>query len=108
MAADVLGYYQAIERASAEMLGAARTGDWNRIAGLEGVCMILIAQLRTSAPRNLTPEQRREKDRIMRRILSLDAQIRDLTDPWLGEIEQVLGIAPSEGSYEVPASPLVH
>jgi flagellar protein FliT len=34
------------------------------------------------------PEQRKEKTRIMQRILNNDAQIRYLAEPWLNHCEQ--------------------
>ncbi|WP_372656887.1 flagellar protein FliT, partial [Hydrogenophaga sp.] len=48
----------------------------------------LIAQLRhRSRHHTLSPDDRREKTRIMQRILRADAQIRCLAEPWLGDLE---------------------
>ena len=50
---------------------------------------MLIEQLRyTSREQDLLPEQRREKSRIMQRILNNDAQIRYLAEPWLAHFEK--------------------
>src|SRR5690606_4445500 len=43
---NLLGYYEAIESASQDMLQAARTGDWDTVVKLEGACAVLIAQLK--------------------------------------------------------------
>jgi flagellar protein FliT len=37
----------------------------------------------------LAPEQRKEKARIMQRILRNDAQIRTLAEPWLAQFEHM-------------------
>ena len=49
MNTDLLNYYEAIEHASADMLEAARAGDWDQVVKLEGACALLIAQLKHAA-----------------------------------------------------------
>ena len=46
---QLLSYYEAIERASAEMLSAARAGNWDEVVKLEGACVLLISQLKHAA-----------------------------------------------------------
>ena len=46
---QLLNYYEAIERASADMLEAARMGDWDQVVKLEGACAVLITQLKGAA-----------------------------------------------------------
>lgn len=88
---NVLNYYEALETASAEMLAAAKNGDWNRVVEIESACGLLIAQLkRASCRRVLTPEEERLKLRIMRRILRYDAEIRELAEPWLQHFDMAL------------------
>ena len=51
----------------------------------------VIEQLRSSAQGyRLAPELRKEKARIMRRILDNDAQIRILAEPWLASLDPLL------------------
>ena len=77
----LLDYYEAIERASADMLDAARAGQWDQVVQLEGACAVLIAQLKqAAATQSLADAERRRKAGIMRRILLADAQIRSLSD----------------------------
>ena len=57
---------------------------------LEVCAPVLIEQLRFKAQeQQLLPEQRREKARIMQRILRNDAQIRTLAEPWLAQVEHM-------------------
>ena len=46
---QLLSYYEAIERASADMLNAARDGKWDEVLKLEGACVLLISQLKHAA-----------------------------------------------------------
>ena len=77
----LLDYYKAIENASQKMLDAARSENWDQVVHLEGACTVLIAQLRSKArDKALDPEERKEKTRIMQRILRTDAEIRNLAE----------------------------
>ena len=85
----LIDYYKAIEDSSLQMLNAARSEDWEQVVRFEGACAVLIEQLRARAStEQLLPEQRKEKTRIMQRILNNDAQIRYLAEPWLSHCEQ--------------------
>jgi flagellar protein FliT len=91
----VLNYYQAIEKASHDMLEAARSGDWDQVLKLEGACVVLIAQLKHSAAgQTLGGDEAQFKSRIMQRILVNDAQIRRLAEPWLDELDDLLAARP--------------
>ena len=102
MDAQLLNYYEAIERASADMLTAARAGNWDEVVKLEGACVLLISQLKNAAqerPLQAGPagqpdpgvlEAARAKSRIMQRILVNDAEIRHLAEPWLQELDDTL------------------
>lgn len=86
---QLIDYYRAIEASSLKMLEAAKEEDWDEVVRLEGACAVLIEQLRyASRDQELLPEQRKEKSRIMQRILSNDAQIRYLAEPWLTHFEK--------------------
>ena len=91
----LLNYYEAIEQASQDMLVAARVGDWDQVVKLEGACALLIAQLkRNAAERPLETEEAQLKSRIMQRILVNDAEIRQLAEPWLEDLDQLLAGRP--------------
>jgi flagellar protein FliT len=99
---QLLRYYEAIERASADMLTAARDGKWDEVLKLEGACVLLISQLKTAAQGDagaaqdkpeaatLTAEAAKLKSRIMQRILVNDAEIRQLAEPWLQDLDDTL------------------
>jgi flagellar protein FliT len=88
---SLLNYYEAIERASADMLSAARAGDWDLVVKLEGACGLLISQLKQAARgETLQPAEAQARTRIMQRILVRDAEIRHLAEPWLEQIDLLL------------------
>jgi flagellar protein FliT len=96
MSTKLLDYYEAIEKASAEMLAAARTGNWDEVVKLEGACAVLIAQLKNAAHSGqLMHNEAKEKSRIMQRILLNDAEIRHLAEPWLEDLDQMMGGRPA-------------
>jgi flagellar protein FliT len=88
----LLNYYQAIEKASQDMLEAARVGNWDHVLKLEGACALLIAQLKQTASSDgpLGKEETQFKSRIMQRILVNDAEIRQLAEPWLDNLDDLL------------------
>jgi flagellar protein FliT len=108
---QLLNYYEAIERASADMLAAARGGHWDEVLKLEGACVLLISQLKSAAmgetpggaakakstlsgaagvTQALSLEAAKLKSRIMQRILVNDAEIRHLAEPWLKDLDDTM------------------
>ncbi|NCT81797.1 MAG: flagellar protein FliT [Comamonadaceae bacterium] len=91
MNSELLNYYEAIEKASADMLSAARTGNWDEVVKLEGACVLLISQLKAAANHSqLASGESQLKTRIMQRILLNDAEIRHLAEPWLEDLGHAL------------------
>jgi flagellar protein FliT len=91
MNSELLNYYEAIEQASADMLSAARTGNWDEVVKLEGACVLLISQLKSAANQSqLAAGETQLKTRIMQRILLNDAEIRHLAEPWLEDLDKAL------------------
>ena len=94
MSEMLIDYYKAIETSSQQMLTAAKTADWAQVARYEGVCAILIEQLRgLASTQQLEPAAKVEKTRIMQRILQNDAEIRYLAEPMVVQeaLMEVLG-----------------
>jgi flagellar protein FliT len=91
----LMNYYEAIEKASQDMLEAARAGNWDHVVKLEGACALLISQLKhAAATQALGSEESQLKSRIMQRILINDAEIRQLAEPWLEDLDHLLAGRP--------------
>jgi flagellar protein FliT len=92
---ELLSYYKAIEKASADMLAAARVGDWDQVVKLEGACVLLISQLKEAAQSaRMDSETAKAKSRILQRIVVNEGELRNLTEPWLPEIERMIAGKP--------------
>ncbi len=90
MSQMLIDYYKAIEDSSAQMLTAAKAEDWDGVMRFEGVCAVLIEQLRVRGrSEDLDAQSHAEKSKIMLRILNNDAQIRYLAEPWLDRCEEL-------------------
>jgi flagellar protein FliT len=91
MNTHLLTYYKALEKASTDMLCAARQADWDQVVKLEGACVLLIAQLKHAAGEtSLAAEDAKLKTQLMQRILVNDAEIRALAEPWLEDLDLML------------------
>jgi len=91
MNSSLMSYYEAIEKASADMLDAARAGNWDHVIKLEGACVLLISQLKNAAQSNaLSRDESQLKSRIMKRVLVNDAEIRNLAEPWLDDLDMMM------------------
>jgi flagellar protein FliT len=87
----ILDCYEKISDASTRMLSAASSGDWDALIEAEGECSAMVNRLRVigdNAP--LSNDGARRKMRVIRKILAEDAKIRDLTQPWLENLESML------------------
>jgi hypothetical protein len=76
------------------MLAAAHREDWAEVARLETQCRQRIEGLKRAAtiePLNAIEQQRRIE--LLRDILRADAQIRRRAEPWLLELERLVGVS---------------
>ncbi len=95
--------YVEIEGICRRMLDAAQRDDWDEVASLEKASRDLIAAARRDACERLSPQERREKFRILSSIVRIDAELRHLAQPWQRGIDRMLSPG-SRGSR--PDSPL--
>lgn len=93
---EALARYDALAGDCARMLEAARRGDWPQVADVEAGTRRLIADIRSRAAGvPLDAPARRRKFRILRDILLIDAQIRQLADPGARRLDALLERAPA-------------
>lgn len=92
---SLIEHYEAIAAASRQMLEAARADDWDEVARQEARCRTLIGGLkRATASGALARADRRQRLALLRTILADDAEIREIAEPWLKEIEALLQARP--------------
>lgn len=94
---EVISLYEAVAVITDEMLAAARQGDWDRLAELESRCAGHVETLRRhEAPVALTGESRLRKVQIINKILADDREIRNLTEPWMGQLSRLINSTGTE------------
>jgi flagellar protein FliT len=88
----VIEHYEAIAAASRRMLDAARAADWDEVGREEERCRVLIGRLKRAQPDGgVDSGVRRVRFALLRAILADDAEIRELSEPWLKQLEVLLG-----------------
>jgi flagellar protein FliT len=91
----ILAHYESIAHVSQLMLQAAWRNDWDTLIDAEECCASLIERLKEAGDpaRVLDDEGRKRKHELIRKVLADDAQIRDLTQPWLRQLSVHVGDA---------------
>lgn len=95
---QILQTYDAMSAKTAQMVVAAKHGDWDRLIALEQDCSALVATLKrvdiASPHRDAIYVQR--KVALIRKVLADDAEIRRYTEPWMTRLQAYLGSARQE------------
>jgi flagellar protein FliT len=89
---DIISHYAAIAAASGRMLAAARAGAWQDLVSAEEECSCRVRALQALG--HIEPRDAYERDTrigLLKTILAHDAEIRDLTTPWLQQLDSMLG-----------------
>ena len=91
----VLAVYGSIAKISAQMVQAAKVGDWDQLVALEQDCYRLIERLKGPEPpvQQTDAQYVQRKASILRQVLADDAQVRKFTEPWMTRLEVYLGSA---------------
>ena len=88
----LLSTYQSLARTTGDMLDAARSGDWDKLVDLEKHCAELVTRMSAlEADDPLSEAVRSHKSQMLRQVLSDDAAIRNITEPWLQQLGTMLG-----------------
>ena len=89
---EVMRIYEDISRLMGEMVAATRAHDWDTLRMLEGECRPLTHRLMAEEPGVELPEAlKRAKFLLLRKVLDDDAAIRAVTQPWMDELQQLIG-----------------
>jgi flagellar protein FliT len=88
---QVISIYESMCDITGDMLAAAQSRDWEKLAELETSCATHVATLRErEAVVALSGPTRARKVQIIHQILAHDRQIRDLTTPWMAELANLM------------------
>ena len=90
---EMIETYETILAITQQMLSAARTANWDLLVCREQECRQLVERLMSACSGNeivLEPQVRKRKVEIIRKVLADDAEIRNLTDPWMHRLQHLL------------------
>jgi flagellar protein FliT len=90
---DVVSIYEQLAGLTNQMVVAARTSDWEGLDHLERECAIKASHVASAAPA-LSGAPRLRKIDLLKQILANDREVRDLTEPWMVQVDNVMhGVA---------------
>jgi flagellar protein FliT len=86
---EVLAMYENIAALSGRMAVAAQDGDFDGLARLETQVSLQASATKSGVPA-LEGAQRLRKIDLLKQIMANDRTVRDVTEPWHGQIERAL------------------
>jgi len=88
---ELISLYENVANITSNMLEAARSGNWELLEQLENDCSSRVQIIRESEITfDLPAEMRDKKVRIIKKILADDKEIRDITEPWMAELSDLM------------------
>lgn len=94
---EVISLYESVSDITAQMLTAARAGDWDQLSALETRCAGHVETLRQREPGSVLPaDARQKKVRIIQKILADDREIRNITEPWMAQLSVLMNSSGTE------------
>ncbi|MEB0139850.1 MULTISPECIES: flagellar protein FliT [unclassified Undibacterium] len=88
---EIITLYEHIAVITDQMLHAARERDWELLTRLESDCSSKVQTIRDGESGGfLSPEQKERKIRVIKKILAHDKEIRDITEPWMEELSNLI------------------
>ena len=93
---QIIATYEAILTLTGQMLESAQASDWDGLVALERDCRRLTEKLITDDAPPLSGQFQQRKVEIIRRVLADDAEIRTITEPWMAQLQNILGSASRE------------
>ena len=97
---NILDIYDRASAKSGEMLEAAKSSDWDRLIDLERECRALVDNLRTVDAETSAPSRDQgyvqRKTKLIRKVLADDAEIRRYTQPWMDQLQVLIGSSHQE------------
>ncbi len=94
---QIITIYETVLAITGQMLDAARNDDWDRLVALEKDCKKRVEELiAENYGLPLSSQFQQRKAEIIRKVLADDAEIRNITEPWMAQLQNLLGNAGRE------------
>jgi len=86
---DVLSMYENLAGLSGQMKGAAEAGDWNGFDRLNVQASVAAGAAIGGVPA-LEGGMRQRKIDLIKQLMANDRAIRDVTEPWMGQLDRAM------------------
>ncbi|MDP2143582.1 MAG: flagellar protein FliT [Gallionella sp.] len=88
---QVIENYESLSALTNQMRSAAEQGEWDALVELEQQCSRKIAEMKpVDASIALDERSRQLKIQLIKKILANDAEIRNRTQAWMGQLQHIL------------------
>lgn len=102
----VLGQYRAVLAAAEQMLGFAKRNAWGDVSKTAIAIGGMTGRLKSIDPETFPDENsRNERLRILTRLIDIDAQVRQLREPWAATLDEMME-PKARRRYKNPAASL--
>ncbi|MDP1733987.1 MAG: flagellar protein FliT [Sulfuritalea sp.] len=86
--AQVIANYELLSALTGQMREAAEQGEWDQLIGIEHQCSTLVASMKpVDAEVKLDDAALERKSQLIAKILADDAEIRNRTQIWMGQLQ---------------------
>ncbi len=86
--AQAIANYELLSALTGQMREAAERGEWDQLVSIEHQCSKLVAAMKpVDAEVKLDEAAHQRKSQLITKILADDAEIRDLTQIWMGQLQ---------------------
>lgn len=90
-ASQVIHNYESLSVITSRMRDAAVHGEWDALVGLEEQCSRHVATMKAAdAATALDETSRQRKIQLIKKILADDAEIRNRTEAWMGQLQRLM------------------
>ena len=86
---DVLSMYDKLAGLSGQMKNAAQAGEWTAFDKLNVQASVTAGTALCGVPA-LEGAQRQRKIDLIKQLMANDRAIRDVTEPWMGQLDRAL------------------
>lgn len=94
---EVLTVYAAMADLTEQMLDAATQGEWDTLVDLEQRCAAHVRILQEQeSPQPMEGAPRERKVELIRKMLTADRKIRDITMPWMAQLSALINSTGAE------------
>jgi len=88
---NIISNYESLASLTGAMRAAAVGGEWDALVALEQQCSRQV-NIMKSADRQTGLDEitRQQKIKLIKKILADDAEIRNLTESWMGQLQRIM------------------